>query len=124
MTLIRTDFTNGTYAKWIKNFQRTNAQTISFSNNINAINKTETVKIVSLNPLKIESQNISSKDYEMLSELTNYFDYLANEHNNPNTNKIIISVEGTLYTLFKEKEYVNVIDTDDNNKTGEIYFKI
>lgn len=124
MTLIRTDFTNGTYAKWIKNFQRTNIQTISFSNNINAINKTETIKIVSLDPLKIESQNISSKDYEMLSELTNYFDYLANEHNNPNINKIIISVEGTLYTLFKENGCINVLDTDDNDKTGEIYFKI
>lgn len=124
MTLIKTDFTNRTYAKWIKDFQRKNTKTISFSNNINAINKTESIRIVSLNPLKIESQNISNKDYEMLSELNNYFNYLANELNTPNTNKIIISVEGTLYTLFKENEYINVIDTNDNDKTGEIYFAI
>lgn len=110
-------FTNREYAHWIKEFQRKNPDTISFSNKLDTLNK-NSIKIVSLKPLKIETSEISSHDFEQIGLLEDYFDHLCKEVGLSGSNSILISISGTLYSLHSSIEggerVIRVIDVKDN----------
>lgn len=123
MKTIRESFENGEYAHWIKSFQRKNPDTISFSNSIDTINK-GCIRLVSLNPIKIETSEISSNDFEQLGVLNEYFDYICSRANIVGVNSIVISIGGTLYSLNKDnengEEFIRVIDINDESDTKSI----
>lgn len=119
MELVRTDFQDGSYAKWIKDFQQRNPETISFSNRISTLNK-GTIQIESLDPLKIKTSEITSHDFEQLGRLAQYYDYIKKAWKRSKHTSIVISVEGKLYTLMEDTKSTDsdtvilVVDTDDN----------
>lgn len=110
-------FMDGSYAKWIKAFQRKNPETISFSNNLSVLNKSE-IHLVSLNPIKIEAKDISPEDFENLGLLPKYFDYVRGITHRSKERCIVISVEGILYELCDDstltERIINVIDINDD----------
>lgn len=126
MRMVKTEFENGDYARWIKEFQQRNPDSISFSNRIDSLNRGQ-IQIESLNPLKIRSKDITPKDYENLGLLTDYFNYLKEAYNVEDPESLVISVEGKLYTLMEdikcmgEDTVIIVIDTDDNAEVSPIF---
>lgn len=122
---VNISFENGEYARWIKEFQRKNPDTISFSNKLSTINKIG-VKVVSLKPLKIEAKDISSKDFENLGLLVEYFDYIRTAYHRSSISSFVISVDDILYEISEDKSdsderVIRVVDIKDDTDVTPIF---
>lgn len=124
--MVKAIFENGKYARWIKDFQQKNLETISFSNRVSSLNNMG-IKLESLNPLQISTKDISMEDFENLGLLSNYYDYLKRTYGEKAEGCYIISVDGKLYTLMEdvrtngEEQVILVVDTNDNAEVTPLF---
>lgn len=108
------------YAKWIKEFQRRDPDTISFSNSVDALNRIGGIKLKRLNPLEIETSTISPSDFKQLGQLDAYYTFACKQVNKRYGSSLVISVDGIIYTLISDvingKSVITVVDTNDDIK--------
>lgn len=103
-----TAFINGDFARWIRDYQQRNPDTISFSNSVKKMNE-QGVKIVTLSPLTIESGDASTNDMENLANLENYFNYIVDTINDGPRDTVTVMVGTDVYSLTKSIEDGNNI---------------
>lgn len=119
-SMVRSDFTNGDYARWIARYQQKNPDTISFSNDVDKLNN-QGVSIVSLNPLMIKSGDASMEDIVNLGSLVEYFDYLVEKIGEPDRKSVSVLVGKNVYSVSKsvtnDKTVVRVIKVGNSGET-------